>query len=120
MRGRRGNVCITSQYRTSQTCLFCFEQLDQPQLIENKNGKIIKKLTKGSLMCVNSACVSVKYGISTKSRDALSSLAIGFSGLTSCILGMPIPHFSQTKISQYETEDFKIKASVFLQEERNS
>jgi hypothetical protein len=103
MRGRRGNVCITSEYRTSQTCRFCIEQLEHPQLIENKNGKIIKKSKKGSLMCVNLDCVSVKYGRSTKSRDALSSLAIGLSGLTSCILGMPIPHFSQTKISQYET-----------------
>jgi hypothetical protein len=120
MHGRRGNVCITSEFRTSQTCLFCFEQLKHPQLIENKNGKIIKKSTKGSLMCVNLDCVSVLYGRSTKSCDALSSLAIGLSGLTSCILGMPIPHISQTKISQYKTEDFKTKASVLLEEERNS
>ncbi|CAO3636577.1 unnamed protein product [Mucor hiemalis] len=53
MRGQRGNVCLTDEYRTSQTCVYCFSQLEHPYFIEQKNGKLTKKSTKGSLMCVN-------------------------------------------------------------------
>lgn len=120
MRGRRENVCITSEYKTSQTCIYCFEQLEHPQRIEEKDGKSIKKATKGSLMCVNLECVSVKYGRSIKSRDGLSSLAIGLSSLTFCLLGVSLPHFRQDKISKYQTEKLKNLASFLLEEEKNS
>ncbi|CAO3646917.1 unnamed protein product [Mucor hiemalis] len=120
MRGQRGNVCLTDEYRTSQTCVYCFSQLEHPYFIEQKNGKLTKKSTKGSLMCVNLECVTAKYHRSVKSRDALSSLAIGLTGLSMCLLGKPIPHFSQNSISQYETEKFKLQASVLLNEEENS
>jgi hypothetical protein len=71
-------------------------------------------------MCINPEWISVKHGRSTKSRDVLSSLVIGLSGLTSCVLGVPIPHFSPNQISQYDTEKFKTRASALLEEEKNS
>ncbi|ORE07734.1 hypothetical protein BCV72DRAFT_205028, partial [Rhizopus microsporus var. microsporus] len=108
MCGKRGNVCITSEYKMFQTCVYCFEQLKHSQFVEEKNGKIIKRLTKGSLMYINPECVSR----SAKSRDTFSSLAIGLSGRTSCVLGVPIPHFSPNQISQYEIEKYKTRASA--------
>lgn len=120
MRSKRGNVCLTNEHRTSQTCLYCFEQLEHPFRVERKGERLLKLYTKGSFMCVNPKCVSFKHGRALKSRDALSSLAIGFSGLSSVLLGMPIPHFSPYKISQFNTEQFKTAASPFCKEEENS
>ncbi|KAI8063642.1 uncharacterized protein B0P05DRAFT_476707, partial [Gilbertella persicaria] len=102
------------------TCIFCFKHLERPYFVEVKNGKIIKKSTKDSLMCVNPECVSVKHDRSTKCLDILSSFAIGLSELTLCLLGVPIPHFSQNQISQYGTEELKTQTSIFVQEEENS
>ncbi|CEG78297.1 hypothetical protein RMATCC62417_12928 [Rhizopus microsporus] len=59
-----------------------------PSMLTKKNKQI-----KGALMCVNPKCVTVKSGKSTKSRDALSSLAIGLSGLTQCSIGSPPSHY---------------------------
>ncbi|KAI8082580.1 uncharacterized protein B0P05DRAFT_58077 [Gilbertella persicaria] len=111
---KKGDVCVTDKYKTSQTCIYCFEYLERLCFVEEKNEKAIKRSTKVSLMCVNLECVSVKHGRSTKSRDALSSLTIRLSVLTLCLLGIPILHFSQSKISQYETEEFKIQAFALL------
>lgn len=76
-------------------------------------------MTKGALQCVNPACVSVKAGKAVKSRDALSSLAIGFSGLCHCLLGVTMPHFSPYKISQFDTDNFKNISLAFVKEERD-
>ena len=120
MRGKRGNVRITNEHMTSQTCVFCYGQLEHPVLVTEENGKLKKRYTKGSLLCINPNCVSVKYGRATKCRDALSSLAIGISGLAFVTLGVAVPRFSPTKISQYDTEEFNNKASAFCKEEKKS
>ncbi|KAI9244646.1 hypothetical protein EDC94DRAFT_437722 [Helicostylum pulchrum] len=99
MRGYRGNVRVTN----GQTCVYCFQHLEHPLFIEEKDGKIIRRYTKGSLICINPGYVSVKHGRATKSRDVLSSLAIDLSGLSSIVLGAPIPCFSPTKISVNQT-----------------
>ncbi|KAI8083364.1 uncharacterized protein B0P05DRAFT_467925, partial [Gilbertella persicaria] len=75
--------------------IYCFEQLEYPCFAEEKNRKMIKISIKGSLICNNPKCVSIKHGRSTKSQDALSYLAIGLSELTLCFLGVPILYFSQ-------------------------
>ena len=69
-------------------------------------------------MCINPKCVLLKQGKAIKSRDALSSMAIGFSGLSTVLLGIQIPHFSPYKISHFDTEHFKLTASAFCEEER--
>ncbi|CEJ04295.1 hypothetical protein RMCBS344292_18260 [Rhizopus microsporus] len=50
--------------------------------------------------------MAVKSGRSTKSRDALSSLAISLSGLTQCLIGSPLPPFAQSQTSQFNTDTF--------------
>ncbi|KAL4208904.1 hypothetical protein AB4K20DRAFT_1868577 [Rhizopus microsporus] len=69
-----------------------------------KKNKQVSQEIKGALMCVNPKCMAVKSGRSTKSRDALSSLAIGLSGLAQCLIGSPLPPFAQFQISQFNTD----------------
>ncbi|CEG79897.1 hypothetical protein RMATCC62417_14308 [Rhizopus microsporus] len=71
-----------------------------------KKNKQVSQEIKGALMCVNPKCVAVKSKKSTNSRDALSSLAIGLSGLTQCLIGSPLPPFAQSQISQFNTDTF--------------
>ncbi|KAI9264014.1 hypothetical protein EDC94DRAFT_517810 [Helicostylum pulchrum] len=109
-------VCITNEHNTSQTCLYYFEKLEHPRQLVTKQGKVREKKISGVLLCVNPACVSVKYGQSTKARDSLSALAIGFSGASTCFLGKPCPvfHLIKYKINQLATENFNIIATIFL------
>ena len=79
-----------------------------------------KRNTFGGLMLVNQDCISVRCGGATKSRGALFLLAINLLGLSCVVLSQPIPSFSARKISQFETEEFKVKAYSFLQEEKNN
>ncbi|KAI9259844.1 hypothetical protein EDC94DRAFT_585685 [Helicostylum pulchrum] len=62
-----GNVCITNEHMPSQTCVYCFQHLERPLLIEEKDGKIKRRYTKGSLIYINPGCVSVKHHRATKS-----------------------------------------------------
>ncbi|KAI9267569.1 hypothetical protein EDC94DRAFT_514982 [Helicostylum pulchrum] len=114
LRGKRGVVCIANKHNISQTCLYCFEKLEHPCQLVTKQGKVKEKKISGVLLCVNPACVSVKYGQSTKARDSLSALAIGLSGASTCFLGETMPCFSPYKISQLATENFDIIATSFL------
>ncbi|KAI8078247.1 uncharacterized protein B0P05DRAFT_543083, partial [Gilbertella persicaria] len=51
MRGKRGNVCITNRYETSQTYIYCFKHPEHPCFVEKKKKKeMIKRFTTGRLM----------------------------------------------------------------------
>ncbi|KAG1206733.1 hypothetical protein G6F69_008612 [Rhizopus microsporus] len=79
-------------------------KLCHPKAMLTKKNKQVSQEIKGALMCVNPKCMAVKSGRSTKSRDALSSLAIGLSGLAQCLIGSPLPPFAQFQISQFNTD----------------
>ncbi|ORE20077.1 hypothetical protein BCV71DRAFT_262345 [Rhizopus microsporus] len=79
-------------------------KLCHPKAMLTKKNKQVSQEIKGALMCVNPKCVAVKSGRSTKSRDALFSLAIGLSGLTQCLIGSPLLPFAQPQISQFNTD----------------
>ncbi|KAG1170930.1 hypothetical protein G6F71_007333 [Rhizopus microsporus] len=104
LHGKHVNVCITNEHMTSQTCIYCYQKLCHPKAMLTKKNKQVSQEIKGALMCVNPKCMAVKSGRSTKSRDALSSLAIGLSGLAQCLIGSPLPPFAQFQISQFNTD----------------
>ena len=106
LHGKHVNVCITNEHMTSQACIYCYQKLCHPKAMLTKKNKQVSQEIKGALMCVNPKCVAVKSGRSTKSRDALFSLAIGLSGLTQCLIGSPLPPFAQSQISQFNTDIF--------------
>ncbi|KAG2231944.1 hypothetical protein INT48_005659 [Thamnidium elegans] len=77
------------------------------------NSGTKKKSVNGAFVCYNEECVAVKAGKATHGRDALSSLAIGLSGLAMLLFGVTFPVFS-SKTSQSNTEQFNNKAVAFL------
>ncbi|KAI8081253.1 hypothetical protein BDF21DRAFT_338917, partial [Thamnidium elegans] len=54
-------------------------------------------------LCIHPRCISVIKKCGSKSRDALSALAIGLVGVSTLIFGTSMPPFN-TKISQFNTE----------------
>ncbi|KAI8073680.1 hypothetical protein BDF21DRAFT_445466 [Thamnidium elegans] len=82
------SVCITNEHNSSQTCIFCFKKLFHPISTTTTNSGTKKKPVNGAFVCYNEECVAVKAGKATHGRDALSSLAIGLSGLASFFSGL--------------------------------
>ncbi|ORE10887.1 hypothetical protein BCV72DRAFT_195294, partial [Rhizopus microsporus var. microsporus] len=81
IQGKYTNVCITDEYMTPQTCLYCFSKLSHPIQRKTEKERQISFKSKGSLLCRNPNCVIVKNNKTSKSRNSLSALAIGISGL---------------------------------------
>ncbi|ORE17835.1 hypothetical protein BCV71DRAFT_180781, partial [Rhizopus microsporus] len=77
LHGKHVNVCITNEHMTLQTCIYCYQELCHPKIILIKRNKQVLQENRSALLCGNPKCVAVKPRESTKSRDALSSLAIG-------------------------------------------
>ncbi|ORE22207.1 hypothetical protein BCV71DRAFT_271250 [Rhizopus microsporus] len=100
MHGMNANVCITNE-NISQTYMYCFSKLDHP--IHRKIVKDIKTKVKGSFLCRNPDCVLVSNKKAIKSRDNLSALAIGLSGLCSLLFQETFPELS-AKISHCNTD----------------
>ena len=105
------NVCITNE-NISQTCMYCFSKLDHSIYRKIVKDKDIKTKVKGSFLCRNPGCVLVSNKKAIKSRDNLSALAIGLSGLCSLLFQETFPELS-AKISQSNTE-FINKTAPFL------
>ncbi|KAG1456908.1 hypothetical protein G6F57_015001 [Rhizopus arrhizus] len=104
------NVCITNENMTSQTCMYCFSKLDHSIYRKIVKDKDIKTKVKGSFLCRNPDCVLVSNKKAIKSRDNLSALAIGLSGLCSLLFQETFPELS-AKISHFNTEYINKTAS---------
>ena len=104
------NVCITNE-NISQTCMYCFSKLDHPIHRKIVKDKDIKTKVKGSFLCRNPDCVLVSNKKAIKSRNNLSALAIGLSGLCSLLFQETFPELS-AKISHCNTE-FIYKTASF-------
>lgn len=117
---RYAAVCVTNEHNTSQTCVFCFKKLMHPLKIDlNKKGERTVKKVSGSFICCNQSCPSVKYNMSTHGRDALSALAIAFSGACNLILGMPCPTFNP-RISEINADAFQNLCHLFLNKKQGA
>jgi len=80
-------AAITNEYRTSQTCVFCFNQVTRPL---NSNGRKIN----GASRCMNSGCLAFQNGRACQGRDTQASLAIALAGLSTMIDGQTLAPFN--------------------------
>lgn len=103
------SVCITNEHKTSQTCLFCFKKLQRPLRV---TGNTKLKVVNGTFQCVNPDCPSVLAGKAIHTRDSLSTMAIGLSGLATLLSGATFPQFDP-KCSPSKTEEFEHLAATF-------
>ena len=104
-------VCITSENNTSQTCVYCFKKLSHSKRRVVKENKVIYKEVKGSFVCYNPHCPSLKNGCNTSSRDKVSAMAIAISGISTLLLQDTLPCF-KTNFSPSNTE-FITKQQAF-------
>jgi len=90
-------VGMTNEYRSSKTCVFCFQpvQLARSRRLVNGKVKIVK--VHGAVECVNPACDSFKCGYTIKPRDPHASVCIAIAGASN-LLSSPrttLPPFSR-------------------------
>ncbi|KAF9201042.1 hypothetical protein BGZ49_008726 [Haplosporangium sp. Z 27] len=90
-------VAITDEYRTSQTCVYCFEQVRQARSRRLVDGRVKTVSVHGTVECINPDCISFKCGYSIKPRDAHAAVAIAISGASRLFDSdrMPLPPFSR-------------------------
>jgi hypothetical protein len=77
---KHGIVAMTNEYRTSKTCVFCFEQVQLARATRETKGTWKRVRLNGAVECVNPDCVSFKCGYTTKGRDSHAALAIAIAG----------------------------------------
>jgi hypothetical protein len=92
--GNYTTVAITNEYKTSQTCVYCFAPIIHPKQRLKVKDKMILKECNGAMQCINPECVSVKEGKSIQSRDKVSAMAIAISGLTKLLFRTALKPFS--------------------------
>lgn len=103
-------VCVTNEHMTSQICVFCYNPLHHPKYEKLIKGKTIYVDVKGSFVCMNPSCVTVRSGCAVKSRDTLSALAIGISGFSQLLYGDTLPEYSP-RIGTSKTNYINITAT---------
>ncbi|KAI7881515.1 uncharacterized protein EV154DRAFT_41982 [Mucor mucedo] len=96
---RYTSVCVTNEYNTSQTCVFCFSKTNHPYRIIRKNGNSVIQTINGT----SSECVSVLNAHSHKKRDTVSALAIGLTCVANLLFYTTFPSF-HPNISQSNTD----------------
>ncbi|KAF9164489.1 hypothetical protein DFQ26_001380 [Actinomortierella ambigua] len=73
-------IAMTDEYRTSKTCVFCFQQVRLARHHRMVKGKEKLVSVHGVVECVNPDCPSVKSGYCQKPRDAHAAVAIAIAG----------------------------------------
>lgn len=73
-------LAVTNEYRTSQLCAFCHQQVRHPRLrvVVNDKYKIISD--QGAVYCTNPACASVRHGFAARGRDQNACINIAING----------------------------------------
>ncbi|ORE12336.1 hypothetical protein BCV71DRAFT_191230, partial [Rhizopus microsporus] len=76
---RHTTVCITNKNNTSQACVYCFQKLQHPkQLIQKQGGTRYRNMT-DTFVCYNPDCPTAKNGHGVSARDETFALAIALS-----------------------------------------
>lgn len=111
-------IALTDEYRTSKTCIFCFQQVALARSSRIVQGKIKSVRVHGAVECMNQNCISVKQGHGIKARDSHSAIAIAISGAS--ILFNPVrrvlPPFSRS----HDETKFTKNASNMLEDSPSS
>ncbi|KAK3821191.1 MAG: hypothetical protein J3Q66DRAFT_280018 [Benniella sp.] len=89
-------VGITSEYRTSQTCAVCFQQLHQARYRRTINGEERIVSVHGAMECQNPDCPSFLQGRSIKPRDVNAAMNIAMAGASTLLHNRELPPFSRS------------------------
>ena len=76
---QRCTIGMTNEYRSPQTCIFCFQPVQLARSRRLIGGKIKVTKVHGAVECVNPACSSFKCGYTIKPRDPHASVCIKLS-----------------------------------------
>ena len=93
---RYTTVAMTNEYRTSQTCCYCFQPVIRPRKPVFRDGKWRTKSVSGSSVCYNSACPSYQRGCNTKNRDVEAAINISLAGTSRITTGFTLPPFERS------------------------
>jgi len=77
---RHCTIGMTNEYRSSQTCVWCFQQTRLARSRRIINGRITSVKIHGAVECINPSCISFKCGYTIKPRDPHSAIAIAIAG----------------------------------------
>ncbi|KAI8345840.1 hypothetical protein B0O80DRAFT_393722 [Mortierella sp. GBAus27b] len=72
-------VILTSEYRTSKTCVFCYHELRAAHYRRKKDGKEQLVRVNGALEYTNPDCPSFKIGYTIKPRDSQPAMTIAIA-----------------------------------------
>jgi hypothetical protein len=78
-------VGMTNEYRSSKTCVFCFQPVQLARSRRLVSGKVKVVKVHGAVECVNPACPSFKCGYTTKPRDPHAALCIAIAGASNLL-----------------------------------
>lgn len=96
---KHGVVAMTNEFRTSKTCVFCFEQVQLARATRDIKGTSKRVTLNGGIECINPDCVSFKCGYTTRGRDSNAALAIAIAGASNLLSDnrTTIAPFTRTK-----------------------
>lgn len=97
-------VCITTEYNSSQTCLYCFCKWSHT--LKQKDGRLVEN--RGWFICYNLDCLAY---LKVMAKDRVSSMA----GLAQILFGVTIPGFDPQP-STAKSKRFNEKAVAFCKD----
>ncbi|KAF9953804.1 hypothetical protein BGZ70_000114 [Mortierella alpina] len=101
---RYTTVAVTGEYRTSKTCVACYQPVELARARRLVNGEARIVAVHGALECVNPSCEHFQLGYTIKARDPHSALCILLNGASDLLPPFrPLPPFRRTsRTTQHE------------------
>ncbi|KAF9167971.1 hypothetical protein DFQ26_002196 [Actinomortierella ambigua] len=96
-------IAMTDEFRTSKTCVFCFQQVRLARHRRKVKGNEKLVSVHGVVECINPDCPSVKSGYCQKPRDAHAAVAIALVGAHQLLYQKAFPPFSRAGTSTTNT-----------------
>lgn len=87
-------VSMTNEHRSSQTCVFCFQQVQRPKTRKLVKGKWKSVSVNGSSLCMNPQCLAYRHGCNTRNRDTQAAFAIALAGVSRISTGQTLEPFN--------------------------
>jgi hypothetical protein len=90
-------IGMTDEFRSSQTCVYCFQQVSLARSRRFIGGKIKTTKVHGAVECTNPQCPSFKANYTIKPRDPHSAVCIAIAGASNLLNGhRTLPPFTRT------------------------
>lgn len=102
LRGRHrryATVVLVDEYRSSQTCAFCYEPISRPMVKKFIRGKWRTVSSNSSSICYNRECPLYRKHASTQNRDVIAALNICLAGVSKTLFDETLAPFSRRSAS---------------------